>query len=183
MPQETTDLIFTVIATAIVGFSLSVVVVRNPVLATFLLIASFLPTAALYVMLHAPLAAVFQVLVYAGAILILFTFVVMMINPGPGVFASGTGEKAVRARFFVGIAVALGISIGAGFAASFLYDTKSHVPVVAADFGSLRAVGRMLFTASQSNPMTVSFELLSYLILAGMVIALNLTLSKRGGKR
>src|SRR5689334_17582370 len=99
-PYESIDIIFTVAATSIVAFSLGVVIVRNSVLATFLLIGSFLPTAGIYILLHAPLAAVFQILVYAGAILILFTFVVMMINPGPGFFASGTEEKTARGKFF-----------------------------------------------------------------------------------
>ena len=81
--MQVTEIIFLINAAFLVLFSLAVVVIKNPVRATFMLILSFLPTTAIYFFLHAPFVGILQILVYAGAILVLFTFVVMMVNPAP----------------------------------------------------------------------------------------------------
>ncbi len=178
-PVGIENLLFPALAVGIVGLSLAVVVVRNPVMATFLLIGSFLPTTGIYMLLHAPLVGIFQILIYAGAILVLFTFVVMMVNPGPGSFAPGVDEKSGRLRIVLfacgGVFAA---AIPAVLAAVFV-KADGVAGKVAADFGSLKSIGRLIFTNSDTNPLTISFELLSFLILAGMVIALNLTRSRR----
>lgn len=178
-PSGIENLLFPALALSIVGLSLAVVVVRNPVIATFLLIGSFLPTTGIYMLLHAPLVGIFQILIYAGAILVLFTFVVMMVNPGPGSFAPGVDEKGGRGRIFL---FAFGALVAAAFPAvlaAYFLQADAVVSNAAPAFGSLKSIGRLIFTASDNNPLTVSFELLSFLILAGMVIALNLTRSRR----
>ena len=63
-----------------VGASLLVIGQRNPIYSVLLLIASFAALAGLYVLLDAPFAAVTQMIVYAGAIMVLFLFVVMLLN-------------------------------------------------------------------------------------------------------
>src|SRR3954447_20708740 len=63
-----------------VGASLLVIAQRNPIYSVLLLIASFGALSGLYVLLDAPFVAVIQIIVYAGAIMVLFLFVVMLLN-------------------------------------------------------------------------------------------------------
>ena len=71
---------FYVFGAAAVGASLMVIGQRNPVYSVLLLIASFAALAGLYILLDAPFTAVTQIIVYAGAIMVLFLFVVMLLN-------------------------------------------------------------------------------------------------------
>lgn len=171
------DLAFLLLASLLILASLAVVIARNPVRATALLILSFLPTAGLYILLHSSFVGILQILVYAGAILILFTFVVMMINPattpnpeekkGPPIF-----------RAFIGVSLFAVILIPIIMNVS-IYNAKKEVST---DFGSLNSIGEMIFSDSMNNPMTLSFELISLLILAALVVALNLARSKKRPK-
>jgi NADH-quinone oxidoreductase subunit J len=63
-----------------IGASLLVIAQRNPIYSVLLLIASFGALSGLYVLLDAPFVAVIQIIVYAGAIMVLFLFVVMLLN-------------------------------------------------------------------------------------------------------
>src|SRR5213080_1172047 len=71
---------FYLFAAIAVGASLLVIAQRNPVYGVLLLIASFGALSGLYVLLEAPFVAVIQIIVYAGAIMVLFLFVVMLLN-------------------------------------------------------------------------------------------------------
>src|SRR5437867_5611495 len=73
-------LLFYLFAGVAVVASLLVVAQRNPIYSVLLLIASFAALSGLYVLLDAPFAAVIQIVVYAGAIMVLFLFVVMLLN-------------------------------------------------------------------------------------------------------
>ena len=75
-------ILFYVLGTLAVGSSLLVIGQRNPVYSVMLLIASFAALAGIYVLLDAPFTAVTQIIVYAGAIMVLFLFVVMLLNVG-----------------------------------------------------------------------------------------------------
>src|SRR6185503_16659627 len=77
MPETVTFYLFAAIA---IGASLLVIAQRNPMYSVLLLIASFGALSGLYVLLDAPFVAVIQIIVYAGAIMVLFLFVVMLLN-------------------------------------------------------------------------------------------------------
>src|SRR6266480_886246 len=79
MTEITMFYLFAVIA---VIASLLVIAQRNPIYSVLLLIASFGALSGLYVLLQAPFVAVIQIIVYAGAIMVLFLFVVMLLNAG-----------------------------------------------------------------------------------------------------
>ena len=72
--------IFYVLAAVAVVSTLLVIAQPNPIYSVLLLIASFVALAGLYVLLDAPFVAVTQIIVYAGAIMVLFLFVVMLLN-------------------------------------------------------------------------------------------------------
>jgi NADH-quinone oxidoreductase subunit J len=73
-------LVFWIAAAAMVGFTLLTIAVRSPVYSACFMILSFASTAALFVLLDAYLIAAVEVLVYAGAIMVLFLFVIMLVN-------------------------------------------------------------------------------------------------------
>ncbi|MBI3621280.1 MAG: NADH-quinone oxidoreductase subunit J [Nitrospirae bacterium] len=75
-----TALLFFYLAAVIVGASLLVVLLRNPIYSTISLLVMFAHVAGLYVLLNAEFIAAVQVVVYAGAILVLYLFVVMLLN-------------------------------------------------------------------------------------------------------
>ncbi len=171
--MQVTEIIFLVNAGALVLLSLAVVVVKNPVRATFLLIMSFLPTTAIYFFLQAPFVGILQILVYAGAILVLFTFVVMMVNPAPGDGEVSPDGERKRPRTPL---AALGIVLILGAVLLGVLGTMSFAagPAVPREYGSLKSIGNMLFKNTSDNPYIFSFELLSFLVLAGIVAAVSI---------
>lgn len=174
MDFSAADLIFLGLAAIIVIASIWTVSAENPVRATFFLIVSFLPTAGVYILLHAPLAGLLQVLVYTGAILVLFTFVVMMINPTPGPSEERRNPPPDRwrTRLFALLATIAFASAGATL---LLLLPQTAAPAVGENFGSLRSIGLMLFADPLQNPYTVSLQMLGLLILAGIIVAVNLS--------
>ena len=169
--------LFTASAYLIVLFSFLVVVARNPVRSTLFLITAFLPTSLVYVMLSAPFVGILQVLVYAGAIMMLFTFVVMMVNPRPEEGELGHlrgAENEPSSRLHLNVLGALAVAgvpliVLVRSAVEDLPPGPSHP----ANFGELSSISKLLFSNPMDNPLTVSFELISFLVLVGIIAAIN----------
>ncbi|OGQ45282.1 MAG: hypothetical protein A3H42_00780 [Deltaproteobacteria bacterium RIFCSPLOWO2_02_FULL_46_8] len=147
---------------AIGGFmvltSLLMVTRRNPITSAIWLIASFFGFAAMYVVLQAHFIAVIQVLLYAGAIMVLFIFVIMLLN-------IGAEELKARTLQFTGIiGGAVTIYLIMLLVLGILKQNVSALPAIAQDFGFVNPVGELLFTR-----YLVPFELTSVLILAAIV--------------
>src|SRR5438128_8447807 len=106
---------FYVLATIAVVASLLVIAQRNPIYSVLLLIASFGALSGLYVLLDAPFVAVIQIVVYAGAIMVLFLFVVMLLNaPHEDTEYDARVHPLLRAgpmRFGAALAVALVVEL------------------------------------------------------------------------
>lgn len=140
---------------------------KTPVHAALALVVSFLFIAALYVLLAAHVLAVLQILVYAGAIMVLFLFVIMLLNLGEPSAPSGPWPASKVAAgiivLFVVYKAALMMTVVGG----------SEIPDLAredlASFGSLEAVGGELF-----ERFLVPFELLGILLIVALVGALVL---------
>jgi NADH:ubiquinone oxidoreductase subunit 6 (subunit J) len=150
--------------------AVSVVFSRSAVGAATWLILSFLGAAGLFAALHAPFLAVLQVLVYAGAIMVLFLFVIMMLD-GPVLPA-----EAGRLRFWMPVfalipAVVLLAAVGAWLQAIPLPGFTAILPD---GFGQPAAVSRLLLT-----DYVLAFELIAVLLLVAMVGALALARSGR----
>ena len=92
--------------------TLLVIAQSNPIYSVLLLIASFMALAGLYVLLDAPFVAVTQIIVYAGAIMVLFLFVVMLLNAPreDALEASGSTEESTGARA-LGLVLAMAMAI------------------------------------------------------------------------
>ena len=161
-------LLFYVFAAVAVGASLLVIGQRNPIYSVLLLIASLGALSGLYVLLDAPFVAVIQIIVYAGAIMVLFLFVVMLLNaPHEETEHDLRVHPLLRAgplRFGVLLAVAL---IGELVWALVGGHESGRFPGGAVT--SVRAIGRSLFT-----DYAFQFEVTSILILVAMIGAVVL---------
>ncbi len=156
-----------------VGASLLVIAQRNPVYSVLLLIASFGALSGLYVLLDAPFVAVIQIIVYAGAIMVLFLFVVMLLNaPHEDTeqdlerMASRRPAAAGGVRIFGG-ALAAGLLVELWWALTKNGGESGVFPGGAVS--SVRTIGRSLFT-----DYAFAFEVTSVLILVAMVGAVVL---------
>jgi NADH-quinone oxidoreductase subunit J len=143
-----------------------VVTARNPITSAISLVVSFFGLAADYVLLDAHFVAVTQVLVYAGAIMVLFIFVIMLLNL--------RGEKAplldVSRRALLGMAVA-GL-IGVGLVAGLENVTAGMSEGVPKDFGTIASVGEALF--SSNSRWLLPFEVVSVLLTVAVIGAVVL---------
>jgi NADH-quinone oxidoreductase subunit J len=160
-----------------VAASLLVIGQRNPMYSVLLLIASFGGLAGLYVLLDAPFVAVTQIIVYAGAIMVLFLFVVMLLNvpqeeaPPPGV-QSGVGARRLGAVLALALAGELVWAIGR------LNTVSLPEGDGAATLQSVRELGRSLYTRH-----AFAFEATSVLILVAMVGAVVLARREGASRR
>jgi len=150
-----------------IGGALAMVTRRNPVTAALWLVNVMFALAALYVMLGAHFLGAAQVLVYAGAIMVVFVFVVMLLN---------LGENDVHERRSMGAAAAAALLSGA-LAAELLYVIRSQPmsdrvlkPV---DSDAMAPLANSLFTEN-----LVAFEVTSLLLLVAVIGAV--VLAKRG---
>jgi len=165
--------LFYVFAAVTVGASVLVVAQGNPVYSVMLLIASFGGLAGLYVLLDAPFTAVTQIIIYAGAIMVLFLFVVMLLNaPREDAAEAGRGHplNPPGARR-LGMVLAVAFLAELGWAAWHVStrQTGSLAAVPPGDVSSVGQIGRVLFTE-----YALPFEVTSILILVAMVGAIVL---------
>jgi NADH-quinone oxidoreductase subunit J len=162
---------FYIFAAIAVTASLLVVVQRNPMYSVMLLITSFGALAGLYVLLDAPFTAVTQIIIYAGAIMVLFLFVVMLLNvpreePLPTAVAGLLGPSGMR----LGVVLSLLLGAEMVWAISRLVPARnSFAPEDAEAVSSVANIGRVLFTQH-----AFAFEVTSVLILVAMVGAVVL---------
>jgi NADH-quinone oxidoreductase subunit J len=150
-------LAFGVIAFVVVGSALGLVLKRNPIHGALFLVVNLAGIAALYLMLGAEFLAAAQVIVYAGAIMVLFVFAIMVLIPGK----EETGPDP-RRRYRL-----LAVPVGAVLLVELVVIAVRR-PAVAprgpAAAGGVETIGRLLFT-----DYLLPFELTSLLLLAAMV--------------
>jgi NADH-quinone oxidoreductase subunit J len=168
--------LFYVFGAVAVIASMLVIAQRNPIYSVLLLIASFGALSGLYVLLDAPFVAVTQIIVYAGAIMVLFLFVVMLLNAPHEETEHDEKIHPLRRpgpmRFGAALAAALVVELlwaltrGGGEPATF-----DVAPV-----SSVRVLGHVLFTE-----YAFPFEVTSVLILVAMVGAVVLAKRESGG--
>jgi NADH-quinone oxidoreductase subunit J len=156
--------VFYVAAVVAVATGVLAVAHRNPVVNVMSLVVTFFCVAVCYALLAAPFLAAAQILVYAGAILVLFLFVVMLLNaPLP------TTDQPRKAQRIVGAAAVALVGLG-GAALALLVAPAPRAPVAE---GTAAAIGRLLV-----GPHLFAFELVSVLLLAALVGAMVLVKRK-----
>jgi len=170
--------VFSFYAFALLAVTASALVIgqRNPIHSVLLLIASFGALSGLYLTLDAPFVAVIQIVIYAGAIMVLFLFVVMLLNE-PREDTDEDRRIRIPARpwplrigavlaLLLGVELlwAVGRTLGLGAAVS-----AGDTPTTVATVKSVREIGLLLFTE-----YAFAFEVTSVLILVGLVGAVVL---------
>ena len=162
--------LFYVFAAITVGCSLGVIGQRNPMHSVLLLIGSFVALAGLYVGLDSPFVAVTQIVVYAGAIMVLFLFVVMLLNAPREDVAPGAQVPMPAGIKVIGSALALAMVGMLVWALSRMTVAPLAVDAQAsARVSSVRDIGLMIF-----RDHAFAFEVTSILILVAMVGAVVL---------
>jgi NADH-quinone oxidoreductase subunit J len=169
MPET---IIFYVLSAIAIGASALVIGQRNPMYSVMLLIAAFGALSGLYIQLDAPFVAVAQIIIYAGAIMVLFLFVVMLLNAPQEDAAEWDRTHPLRqpgvTRF--GALLALLLLVQLGWALLRVSELDSAVDGRSgAASSSVRELGRVLFT-----DYVFAFEATSVLILVAMVGAVVL---------
>jgi NADH-quinone oxidoreductase subunit J len=159
-------------AMAIIAVAAAGVVIlhRNPVKSALGLIVVMLALAILFLQLTASFLAIIQIMVYAGAVMVLFLFILFLLNVGvEGPFAAK--------RFRRTIAVLIGTLMGLTLAGAMLIRSpdglRSMGPPVPGDFGNIETAGELLFTR-----YLLPFELLSVLLLVAIIGAILATRPK-----
>ena len=149
---------FWILAALVVGSAVGLVVRRNPIHGALFLVVNLGGVAALYLMMHAEFLAAAQVIVYAGAIAVLFVFAIMVLIPGK----EETGPDPLRSQRLLAVPVAgLLLVLLAVMLRSALF--RGAAPAAAVP-GGVAAIGRALFT-----DYLFPFEVTSVLLLVALV--------------
>lgn len=197
MPSEL--LLFVLFATGATVSAIGVVILLDPVKSAMGLIACFFCLACLYILLEAELIGVLQVLVYAGAVMVLFVFVLMLVDERAAtLIGPAVGQKAVvPLKVFAAMAVAgaliAAVVDGGPWGPGVEAGSQARSPNPAfvgsgpgafwvrpdgSDFGTAVGLGRRLF-----GSYGLHFELVSVLLLAAVVgaVAVSRRAKRRGG--
>jgi len=160
-------LLFWVFGLATLIGALFVVAARSPMSSAMSLVATFFFLAGIYVLLWAHAIAVLQVLVYAGAIMVLFLFVIMLLS----LAEAEVSAPVLRFSWLVGGASTLGLLAVLALAISRLPSLPAALgPAQQASFGSLRTLGQIVYT-SYLLPFEAVSLLLLVAILGAVVVA------------
>ena len=167
-------IIFYLFAAVLVFAAFRVITVRNPVHAALHLVLAFFTSAAIWMLAEAEFLAITLVLVYVGAVMVLFLFVVMMLDINLVPLREGFVRHLPLAALVAGImAVELMLVVGA--------DRFRGMPAPAphaADYSNTRELGSVLYT-----DYVYPFELASVILLVAIIAAIALTLRRRPGTR
>ncbi len=176
---EFTTLLFYMFSALTLGAGVMVVFSRNPVYSVLWLIFAFFNSAGLFILLGAEMLAMLLVIVYVGAVAVLFLFVVMMLN-----IKTGEAKKSVQAYFPVGLILAAILCVEMIMVMNA--SVHNQVPVEASPIGAdaaegvtnAHAIGNVLYTE-----YVMYFQLCGLILLVAMIGAIVLTLRHRSGVR
>ena len=154
----------------------AVITVRNPIHAALFLVLAFFTSAALWLLLEAEFLAITLVLVYVGAVMVLFLFVVMMLDINTAPLREGfTRYLPVGAIVALLTIVVMSMAVGRKY---FGLDKVAAPERLAADVSNTRMLGEQLYTT-----YVYPFEIASVILLVAIVAAIALTLRHRPGTR
>ena len=162
---------FYIFATILVLSGLAVITSRNPVHAALFLVLSFVTAAVIWMLLRAEFLAIALVLVYVGAVMVLFLFVVMMLDINLDKLREGFWRYLpLGAAVGAIIAAEMGYLVWTRFTAAN-YPTPADLP---ADYSNTKELGLVLYT-----DYVYPFELAAVLLLVAIIAAIALTMRRR----
>ncbi len=159
---------FAICSVVIVMGAIGTVAFPNPIRGALSLLFTIVALAGLYLQLHAPFLAAIQLIVYAGAVVVLFLFVIMLIGPAA---IPPKDSKAIVARVAGGIA---GSAIAVLVILVLAKKTFPRGPAIQSGFGSVEAIGELLF-----SDYIVPFEVASLLLMVAIVGAVAVARGKQ----
>jgi len=170
------SVLFYLFGTILVAAALGVIVARNPVHAALSLVLCFVTSAAIWLLIEAEFLAIVLVLVYVGAVMVLFLFVVMMLDVNIEEMRSGFTRYAWLG--WLTAAVLVVEIVGVVTARTLGVDVTGGVAPLPAHYSNTRELGSLLYTK-----YAYPFELAAVLLLVAIVAAIALTMRHRTGRR
>ncbi|HUW99300.1 MAG TPA: NADH-quinone oxidoreductase subunit J [Acidiferrobacter sp.] len=166
------SLIFYCFSALLLWSAAMVVVIRNPIKAVLFLVLAFVSAACLWMLLEAEFLAIVLVLVYVGAVMVLFLFVVMMIDVNLAVLRQGFTDYLVLGGV-VAILMVAEIVIAVGPAHFGLHMVPAPA-ALGAHYSNTRVLGELLYTV-----YVYPFEIAAVILLVAIVAAIALTMRRR----
>jgi NADH-quinone oxidoreductase subunit J len=166
--------VFYAFGAVLVLSGLAVITARNPVHGVLFLVLAFFTAAAIWLLLRAEFLAIALVVVYVGAVMVLFLFVVMMLDINLEKVREGFWRNLPLALVVGGIMVAEMVAILAGK----YFDIVSRPAELPATYSNTKALGRILYT-----DYAYAFEIAAVILLVAIIAAISLTLRKRKDSR
>jgi len=166
--------LFYLFSAVLIAAAVGVIASRNPVHAALYLVLAFVQSAALWLLLEAEFLAVVLVLVYVGAVMVLFLFVVMMLDINVEEMREGFTRY-----FWIGAVVALGVVAEVWYVLVYRSEGLGfgNVPEpLPADYSNATELGAVLYTEH-----LYAFEIAAIILLVAIVAAITLTMRKRPG--
>ena len=170
------EVVFYAFSALMVVAALGVVGARNPVHSALFLVLTFFATSAIWLLLEAEFLAITLVLVYVGAVMVLFLFVVMMLD----INVTRMREGMVRyAPFGIAIAILLIVQmIMVVGPENFGFEAFAAPQMHGADYSNTKELGRIIYTE-----YVYAFELASVILLVAIIAAITLTMRRRPNTR
>lgn len=168
-----TYIIFGVLALVVIGSALAMILSRNAVYSALFLVLNFVTVGLLYLILAAPFLALMQITVYAGSIMVLFLFVIMLL----GAEKLPAAGKSMRGQRILAILLAVVLLGEAAVIVIWRAGLVGSVPAPTGDFASPTALGLALFTR-----YTLPFLVTSVILLSATVGAILFTRSDKSVK-
>jgi NADH-quinone oxidoreductase subunit J len=168
------EVLFWIFASILVISALAMITVRNPVHSAMLLVLCFFTSAAIWLLIEAEFLAVVLVLVYVGAVMVLFLFVVMMLD----INVEEVRARVTRYALFGGVVAGVVVFeiVSVVWTRSLGLDVTTGAQPQPAGYSNTAELGKVLYT-----DYVYPFELAAVLLLIAIVAAISLTMRKRAG--
>lgn len=165
------QIVFYLFAGMLIFSASMVVVMRNPIHAALFLILSFFASSAIWLLLEAEFLAITLVLVYVGAVMVLFLFVVMMLDINQVVVKEGFARYLPAGiGFALLMVIAMGLVVGSDY---FLAEPYIAIQQTDPDYSNTRALGVAIYTE-----YLYQFEIAGAILLVAIIAAITLGMSK-----
>jgi NADH-quinone oxidoreductase subunit J len=162
--------IFLAFAAVLLFAAVRVVTARNPVHAALYLVLAFFTASAIWLLLRAEFLAITLVLVYVGAVMVLFLFVVMMLDINLERLREGFWKNLPLAAVVGGVMAFEMVAV----LANRYYGVATRTRVLPADYSNTKELGRVLYTQ-----YAYAFEIAAVILLVAIIAAIALTLRRR----
>src|SRR5690349_4085716 len=168
------EVLFWVFASVLAVSALAMITVRHPVHSALLLVLCFFTSAAIWLLVEAEFLAVVLILVYVGAVMVLFLFVVMMLD----INLEEVRARVTRYALFGGIVAGVVVFeiVSVVWTRSLGLDVTTGAAAQPSNYSNTAELGKLLYT-----DYVYPFELAAVLLLIAIVAAISLTMRKRAG--